>query len=244
MKLITLSLSCGSEQEANKIADVLLEKRLAVCVKQINAKSRYLWQNKLENADEVLMLIESVEENFGAIEREVAKHHSYETFTLMSYDVINASKGMESWVEMEIKIGENVKQERVKLYTDGGSRGNPGPSASAFVICNMDNNVVEKSGYYLGVTTNNQAEYQALLRGLQRLGEIGTEEVDIYMDSELIVNQILGKYKIKNPELKPYFDEIKELLNSFKNYSITHVPRAMNAEADQEVNRILDEEKN
>ena len=128
-----------------------------------------------------------------------------------------------------------------KLYSDGGSRGNPGPSAGAFLICKMDNNVVEKSGFYIGITTNNQAEYQALLKGLQRTQVLGIRKLNVFMDSELIVKQLNGLYKIKNKGLEPLYLQVKDLVAGFEEISFTHVPRALNKEADEEVNRILDE---
>src|SRR5690242_3476419 len=102
--------------------------------------------------------------------------------------------------------------EQAKLYTDGGSRGNPGQSAGAFVICKMDDTVVEKSGFYIGITTNNQAEYKALLRGLERAGELGISELNVFMDSELIVKQLNGVYKVKHQDMKPLYEEVQKLL--------------------------------
>jgi ribonuclease HI len=135
----------------------------------------------------------------------------------------------------------NLKQ--AKLFTDGGSRGNPGPSAIAFVICKMDDSVVEKSGSYIGETTNNQAEYQALKAGLERAQQLGVRELLVNMDSELVVKQINGQYKIKNAELLPHYNAIKKLAGSFEQIDFAHVPRALNSIADKEVNRILDEHK-
>jgi ribonuclease HI len=135
----------------------------------------------------------------------------------------------------------NLKQ--AKLFTDGGSRGNPGPSAIAFVICKMDDTVVEKSGSYIGETTNNQAEYQALKAGLERAGQLGVRELLVNMDSELVVKQINGQYKIKNAELLPHYSAIKKLAGNFEQIDFAHVPRALNSIADKEVNRILDEHK-
>lgn len=129
----------------------------------------------------------------------------------------------------------------VKLFTDGGSRGNPGPSATGLVILSMDNTVVTKTGKYLGITTNNQAEYQAVLQGLGIAKELGAEVVHIYMDSLLVVNQMTGIFKIKNRELWPIHQAIKDISGKFKKVSFTHVPREMNKLADAEVNRILDE---
>src|SRR5579859_411490 len=91
--------------------------------------------------------------------------------------------------------------DEAKLYTDGGSRGNPGKSASAYVICKTDGTVVEKSGQYIGVATNNQAEYTGFLRGLERARELGIDKVVLMSDSELVVSQMNGKYKVKNAEL-------------------------------------------
>ena len=129
-----------------------------------------------------------------------------------------------------------------KLYTDGGSRGNPGPSAGAFLICKMDGNVVEKSGFYIGIATNNQAEYQALLKGLNRSQTLGVRKLNVFMDSELIVKQLNGVYKIKNKDLEPLYRQVKNLAAGFDETSFTHVPRALNKEADTEVNRILDQQ--
>jgi ribonuclease HI len=138
---------------------------------------------------------------------------------------------------------ENSNLKQAKLFTDGGSRGNPGPSAIAFVICKMDDTVVEKSGSYIGETTNNQAEYQALKAGLERAGQLGVRELLVNMDSELVVKQINGQYKIKNAELLPHYSAIKKLAGNFEQIDFAHVPRALNSIADKEVNRILDEHK-
>jgi len=132
---------------------------------------------------------------------------------------------------------------QAKLFTDGGSRGNPGPSAIAFVICKMDDTVVEKAGDYIGETTNNQAEYQALKAGLKRAQELGVKKLIVNLDSELVVKQINGQYKIKNHELLPHYNDVKQLAGQFDEVTFQHVPRALNAAADKEVNRILDQQK-
>jgi len=140
-------------------------------------------------------------------------------------------------------IPDAVQLEIAKLYTDGGSRGNPGPSAAAFVICNLDNSVVEKSGIYLGPSTNNRAEYQALRLGLERAKELGVQQLSVFMDSQLVVNQVNGIYKIKNPDLAPVHQEVIALAKLFKEVSFTYIPRELNKQADKEVNRILDDQK-
>lgn len=129
-----------------------------------------------------------------------------------------------------------------KLYTDGGSRGNPGPSAGAFVICKMNDNVVEKSGFYIGITTNNQAEYQALIRGLQKAVRLGVQELNVFMDSELIIKQLNGFYKVKHINIKPLFQKVHDLTSKFTKITFVHVRREDNAVADKEVNRILDQQ--
>ena len=128
----------------------------------------------------------------------------------------------------------------IKLFTDGGSRGNPGPSASGFVILDGNDDVLFAKGIYLGIMTNNQAEYLALKYGLEKLLDMGIEELSVYMDSLLIVNQMNGKFKIKNQDLLVIFTDIKNILLSFKKVTFTHVPREKNKLADAEVNKALD----
>jgi ribonuclease HI/pterin-4a-carbinolamine dehydratase len=134
------------------------------------------------------------------------------------------------------------KVQHLKMYADGGSRGNPGPSASGFVLLDKNNNVVVDKGVYLGVTTNNQAEYTALKLGLEEALKLGAHEIDIYMDSLLVVNQMKGIFKIRNRDLWPIHDAIRKLEAKFKKVSFTHVPRELNKLADAAVNRALDEE--
>jgi ribonuclease HI len=129
----------------------------------------------------------------------------------------------------------------VKLFTDGGSRGNPGPSASGYVILDMEDNILLSKGVYLGVTTNNQAEYTALKLALEECRHMGIEEINVYMDSLLVVNQLKGIFKVKNRDLWPLHDSIKKLANNFKKITYSHVPREFNKLADSEVNKALDE---
>lgn len=133
-------------------------------------------------------------------------------------------------------------QKMVKLYADGGSRGNPGPSASGFVLLDEQDAVIKKSGIYLGITTNNQAEYQSLKLGLEEAHKLGAREVNVYMDSLLVINQLKGTFKVKNRDLWPIYEAIKELAKQFKKVTYTHVPRQFNKLADAEVNDTLDAE--
>lgn len=131
--------------------------------------------------------------------------------------------------------------DKVKVFTDGGSRGNPGPSASGFVVLDMEDNVLVDKGIYLGVTTNNQAEYTALKLALEECRKMGVKEVQVYMDSLLVVNQMKGVFKVKNRDLWPIHDAIKQLAKGFKKITYNHVPREFNKLADAAVNRALDD---
>jgi ribonuclease HI len=128
----------------------------------------------------------------------------------------------------------------VKVYADGGSRGNPGPSASGFVVLSMDDGIIEQGGLYLGLNTNNQAEYNGLKLGLQEAAKLGAQIVHVYMDSQLVINQMKGLYKVRNAALIPVHTEIKSLVQNFKQVTFTHVPRELNKLADAMVNEVLD----
>jgi ribonuclease HI/pterin-4a-carbinolamine dehydratase len=140
------------------------------------------------------------------------------------------------------KAASASQPKKLKIYTDGGSRGNPGPSASGFVLYDEDDNVLADKGVYLGITTNNQAEYTALKLALEEARKLGASELAIYMDSLLVVNQMNGVFKIKNRDLWPIHDAIKQLASGFNKVSFTHVPRELNKAADAAVNRALDEQ--
>lgn len=127
------------------------------------------------------------------------------------------------------------------IYTDGGSRGNPGPSASGYVILTPDESqILERGGEYLGTTTNNQAEYRAVAHGLAAARKYQASQLAFYIDSLLVVNQLNGVYKIKNPDLKPLHREIQKACASYEKVDFTHVTRENNRLADEEVNKILD----
>ena len=135
-----------------------------------------------------------------------------------------------------------VYKEKVKVFADGGSRGNPGPSASGYLLIDPDTNVVlVDKGVYIGVTTNNQAEYLALKYALEEAAKMGAHEVDAYMDSLLVVNQLRGTFKVRNRDLFPIHDAVRTLIEGFTKFSITHIPREMNKLADEAVNRAMDE---
>lgn len=128
-----------------------------------------------------------------------------------------------------------------KLYTDGAARGNPGPAGAGAVLCDIKGRTVEELFEYLGETTNNIAEYRALLLGLKKAIALGAREIEILADSELMVRQLQGKYRVKNEGLKPLFQEAIQLLKEFGKYSINHIDREENREADRLANRAIDE---
>jgi len=137
----------------------------------------------------------------------------------------------------------NSSEDRVTIFSDGGSRGNPGPSAAGYVIINSRQEVIAEGGEYLGITTNNQAEYQGVRLGLEKALELGYKRVDFKIDSMLVVNQMKGQYKIKNRELWPINERIRVLMTKFDRVTFTHVNREFNKLADGMVNKTLDEHK-
>jgi ribonuclease HI len=125
------------------------------------------------------------------------------------------------------------------LYADGGSRGNPGPAASGAVLIRADGSMRE-IGEYLGRATNNVAEWTALAIGLQAALEEGVRNLAVRMDSELVVKQISGEYRVKHPDLQPLHRRVVALLRQFNHVDVRHVRRKENALADAVVNRVLD----
>ena len=147
------------------------------------------------------------------------------------------------------------------FFADGGSRGNPGPSACGFVIYELSSSnftdlnnsnldkykpsfeLIKEKGQFLGIKTNNQAEWQGLILGLKTILEIFPKEkvnLKVFLDSQLVVRQAIGQYKVKNPGLQELFMEFKKLIKHFENCKIEHIYREQNQEADKVVNQILD----
>jgi ribonuclease HI len=129
---------------------------------------------------------------------------------------------------------------RLDIYTDGGSRGNPGRSALGVVIKDGAGKTVAAFGEYLGKQTNNYAEYSALIAGLEKAKLLGASEVECIMDSELVMKQMNGVYKIREPALQKLFVKAYNLSQQFKKVKFRHVLRAKNKEADRLVNQVLD----
>lgn len=127
-----------------------------------------------------------------------------------------------------------------QLFTDGGSRGNPGPGACAYVLYNSAGKVQEKCGKYLGVVTNNQAEYDGLLFGLEAAQKLQIDDLSCFLDSELVVKQLNGEYRIKDGGLKVKALQILKIKAAMDQVTFNHIPRAKNFLADKLVNDTLD----
>jgi ribonuclease HI len=129
---------------------------------------------------------------------------------------------------------------KARLFTDGGARGNPGPAASAFVLEAEDGTVLEARGTTIGVATNNVAEYRALVDGLRRASDLGVDDLEVVSDSELIVKQMRGEYRVKNEALRALNREATTLAGAMKRVTYTAVRREQNELADRLVNEALD----
>lgn len=136
-----------------------------------------------------------------------------------------------------------MKEEFYVLHTDGGSRGNPGKAAAGWVIYSPNKQIISKGSKFLGIKTNNFAEYTAIIEGIKECLEKKISYLIVRMDSELAVKQINGLYKIKNAQIKLFTDEIFILRKNFKKIVFTHVYRENNTEADKMVNICLDLKK-
>jgi ribonuclease HI len=129
---------------------------------------------------------------------------------------------------------------KAKLSTDGGARGNPGPAAYGYVVEAEDGTVLAAHGETIGTATNNEAEYRALVAGLEKALELGADELQVVSDSELVVKQMRGEYKVKKPTLRELWHEAAQLARQFKSVSYTAVRREHNELADRLVNEALD----
>ena len=129
------------------------------------------------------------------------------------------------------------------LFTDGGSRGNPGHAASAAILKDSAGKIVSQTGAYVGVATNNVAEYRALVIGLTMAIEMKVKDITCCLDSELVVRQMQGSYKVKNERMKQLWGEVNKLTKTFDTIEFKHITRDKNSEADALVNNVLDELK-
>ncbi len=133
-----------------------------------------------------------------------------------------------------------TKIKKAKLFCDGGSRGNPGPAAAGAVLFDLKGNKIWQGGKFCGKTTNNVAEYKSLILGMEQAIELAVTELNVFMDSKLVIEQMKGQWKVKNVGLKPLFERAKNLYENFDNVKFSHVPREKNKVADAIVNKVLD----
>ncbi len=127
------------------------------------------------------------------------------------------------------------------IYSDGASRGNPGPAALGAVVLDPAGEVRHEASEAVGVTTNNVAEYRGVIAGLEAALELGARRIEVRMDSELIVQQVIGRYRVKSEALAPYYKRVLGLRDRFEKASFLHVPRDQNKHADALANRALDQ---
>ncbi len=129
---------------------------------------------------------------------------------------------------------------RVRIFCDGGARGNPGPAAAGAVLQDESGRVLAAKALYLGRATNNVAEYRGLLLGLALARGLGSREVEVQLDSELVVRQLCGEYRVKHPGLRQLWAQAVRELHRFQQWEVRHIPREQNQAADELVNAALD----
>ncbi len=129
---------------------------------------------------------------------------------------------------------------KITIYTDGASRGNPGYAGIGAVILDTNGSCIKELSEWIGIATNNEAEYLALLKALEAAKELGARRVSVYADSELVVKQLKGEYAVKSPKLRPLFMEVQRLKDEFDGFTIGHIRREKNARADMLANMGID----
>ncbi len=132
-----------------------------------------------------------------------------------------------------------MRTKRVIIFTDGTAEPNPGPAAIGATIKDEQGNSIASISLPIGIATNNQAEYRAIIAALEEAIKLGAKQVNMYSDSELVVRQINGRYRVKAAPIKPLYQRVKQLQSQFEGFTITHIPRSENAEADSLASRAL-----
>lgn len=181
------------------------------------------------------------ENEWSVVQIWLITHEGGQRITDQDRAMAEAIDGLLAAPQPEVIAPEKSAPQEVKIFSDGGSRGNPGPSACGFVILDMEDNVLVDRGLYMGITTNNQAEYNGLKEALEECQKLGVKRVHAYLDSMLVVNQMNGIFKVKNRELWPLHDAVSKLAHNFDEIHFQHVPREFNKLADAAVNRAMDE---
>ena len=165
-----------------------------------------------------------------------------EDASLMVLQIVATKVGTPSTRIMQAGEGAQVlpASDFATIYTDGGSRGNPGPSGIGYYIIGTDGKEIKRGGEFLGFSSSRLAEYYGLKEGLEQAIELGLKRVHFKSDSLMMVNQMNGIYKVKNQDLLQVHADVLKLLENLEAYSFTHVPRGQNVEADAEVNKVID----
>ena len=201
-----------------------------------------LFEASLRPVDKTIQLSEEYDRYIWKKQSEIQQNElTQSSQQLLGLQPIPFAPGASTSV-YEINDAKEATYDHLIAYTDGGSRGNPGPSAAGFVLLDIGETVIREGGTYLGITTNNVAEYQAVYLALEEALSLGATEVSLRMDSQLVANQMNGIYKVKNADLRPIHERIKELAAKFDKVTFTHVLREYNQLADGMVNKILDAE--
>jgi len=133
-----------------------------------------------------------------------------------------------------------LSTDKLIIYTDGAARGNPGPAAIGAVLKDTANKTIATISRRLAPTTNNQAEYLAIISGLEKAVSLGAKNIIVKSDSELAVKQIKGQFKVKNTALRPLYQQVVQLTGKLESFSITYIPREQNRQADDLANKALD----
>ena len=133
-----------------------------------------------------------------------------------------------------------MKTKKAVIFTDGASRGNPGPAAIGAIIKDEQGTLVARLSQRIGITTNNQAEYRAIIAALEKAIKLGFRQIALRSDSELVVRQLNGRYRVKKATLKPLYQQVKRLQGLLESFTITHIPRQQNIETDNLANVALD----
>ena len=133
-----------------------------------------------------------------------------------------------------------MNKKKAIIHADGAARGNPGPAAIGATIKDEQGKLITSISQRIGNTTNNQAEYRAIIAALEKAVSLGITHVEVNSDSELVARQIKGSYRVKKAELKPLYQQVKQLQDSLEGFTITHIPREQNVEADKLANMALD----
>jgi ribonuclease HI len=137
-------------------------------------------------------------------------------------------------------LKDKLSINRVIICVDGAARGNPGPAAIGATIRDEKGKLMVRISQRIGITTNNQAEYQAIMAALEKAINLGAKHIELKSDSELVVKQINGRYRVKNKALQPLYQKVKQLIGALGDFTIAHIPREQNAEADKLANKALD----